>query len=224
MKRIPRIASLYKKLKPNRLLIFVSVIIFVLGLAPGFSIAQVQKERSTYSVIITVINVFLAASGMLTLFRQWIKETRAEEKKPKLEFGELSKQPEYYYYGKDLTEYVYFINVRIIGEGTAERCRAYIDVEGTYFTNQITVWNRNDKLEIDIDRYETLRLFRVSGSNIVFKLNSTVTNKSTNNTNETARRYKEICDKQMKINIKSSNTKLPEKPFEMKVEDIIQKA
>jgi hypothetical protein len=81
----------------HRLWIAILLIVFTLGFATGFYILCLfQKEPTSAGYIIAVINITLSSSGMITLFRQLIKQKREEESTLKLEFEGINSHDSWY--------------------------------------------------------------------------------------------------------------------------------
>jgi hypothetical protein len=81
----------------HRLWIAILLIVFTLGFATGFYILYLfQKEPTSAGYIIAVISITLSSSGMITLFRQLIKQKHEEESTLKLEFEGINSHDSWY--------------------------------------------------------------------------------------------------------------------------------
>lgn len=113
----------------------VLLIIFAFGFAIGFSVSQIYQNQNTAIGITTaVISSGATLLGMFSVFRQYLKDKREEEKTPTLDFTGIKKDSSYNYYLKiEKTK----------GEGTINECHAFLDTEGDEELHHFTLYWRN---------------------------------------------------------------------------------
>jgi hypothetical protein len=153
-----------------------------------------QKEPTSVGYVIAVINITLSSSGMITLFRQLVKQKHVEESTLKLEFEGINSYDNWYCLTVKKNEKAW---------GEVNNAQGFVTVEDTDIRNISTVWNNNSRPKSAISVIADLRLFKIQDKkNIIFH---SASHQEEGETIALSRSYYDFEDKELIVKIGSSN-------------------